>query len=155
MQKHRFAKVGVIGFFVLTLVIGWPLSGSVQGAPKDGYSAAFKACMKDSGGVTAAMRACHSNEYRRLDAVLNRDYKSVMRQLQTKDLKQRLIESQRVWLRMRAQRCMQEVEQSGAKGGTAGDVIYDSCQLNLLQKRIEWLRKVPSNPGYLTKVRPV
>jgi uncharacterized protein YecT (DUF1311 family) len=120
--------------------------GNSSSSPK------LKACIDASGGVTAEMRRCLSGEHRRLDGELNRTYKSVMRQLKSTDQKRQLIESQRVWLRLRDERCLSKVKDSGMEGGTGGDLIYDDCQLNLLRQRIEWLKKVPSNPGYLKKV---
>jgi uncharacterized protein YecT (DUF1311 family) len=115
-------------------------------------SAALKACMSKSGGVTADMRACLNTEYKRLDRDLNTTYASVMKQLKTKDLRERLVNSQRVWIWRRDDYCKREAEQSGVSGGTAGDLIYDECRVTMVRERIIWLKKVPKNPAYLAKV---
>lgn len=114
-------------------------------------SATFKKCMKASGGVTAAMRACMGTEYARLDRQLNVTYRSVMKQLKTKQQRTRLVEVQRVWIWRRDNDCLAKAKELGG-GGTAGDLIYDDCRLDMVRKRIVWLTKVPANPGYLTKV---
>jgi uncharacterized protein YecT (DUF1311 family) len=112
----------------------------------------LRKCMKTSGGVTVDMRACLHDEYTRLDRELNRTYRSVRKQLKTPYLRTRLTESQRVWIWRRDPDCKLKLEQSPAKGGTAGDLIYDDCLVSKVRDRIAWLKKVPANPGYLTKV---
>lgn len=130
-----------------------PISAA-QGQSHDSAagSATFSRCMKASGGVTSAMKACLSAEYTRLDRELNVTYKSVMKQLKTPHLRTRLVESQRVWIWRRDFDCKLRVENSGAKGGTAGDIIYDDCRVEKVRDRIKWLKLVPRNPSYLTKV---
>ena len=120
--------------------------GSVVSSPD------FSQCMRASGGITSDMRACLHAEYDRLDRQLNATYRSVMRQLRTKDLRTRLLNSQRAWIWRRDYDCQLKVDNSGFKGGTAADIIYDDCRVEAVRKRIQWLRKVPANPGYLTKV---
>ena len=115
-------------------------------------SPALDACISRSGGVTSDMRACLASEYGRLDTNLNKTYKKIMQQLRTKDLRTRLVNSQRVWIWRRDDRCRSKVEASGMRGGTAADLIYDDCRNKLVRERIIWLNKVPKNPGYLTKV---
>ena len=115
-------------------------------------SSVFSQCMRDSGGVTSDMRACLHAEYDRLDRELNMTYRSVMKQLRTQDLHTRLLNSQRAWIWRRDHDCQLRVDNSGFKGGTAADIIYDDCRVEAVRKRVEWLRKVPANPGYLTKV---
>ncbi len=115
-------------------------------------SPALDACISRSGGVTSDMRACLASEYGRLDINLNKTYKKIMQQLRTKDLRTRLVHSQRVWLWRRDDQCRSKVEASGMSGGTAADLIYDDCRNKLVRDRIIWLNKVPKNPGYLAKV---
>jgi uncharacterized protein YecT (DUF1311 family) len=123
-----------------------------QRTQQNAESPAFKRCMAASGGVTSDMRACLHSEYDRLDKELNITYRSVMKQLKTKQLKVRLVEVQRVWIWRRDFDCQSKVDSSGAKGGTAGDLIYDDCLVTTVRQRIAWLKKVPTNPRYLTKV---
>lgn len=114
-------------------------------------SAAFKKCMKASGGVTARMQGCMGTEYARLDRQLNVTYRSVMKQLKTKQQRTRLVEVQRVWIWRRDNDCLARAKAQGG-GGTAGDLIYNDCRIQMVRKRIVWLTRVPANPGYLTKV---
>ncbi|HEX4874686.1 MAG TPA: lysozyme inhibitor LprI family protein [Sphingorhabdus sp.] len=136
-----------------TMVLFSPNSAA-QGQSHDSAngSATFSRCMKASGGVTSAMKACLSAEYTRLDRELNVTYKSVMKALKTPHLRTRLVESQRVWIWRRDFDCKLRVENSGAKGGTAGDIIYDDCRVEKVRDRIKWLKLVPRNPSYLAKV---
>ncbi|ASJ91949.1 hypothetical protein CBR61_14125 [Porphyrobacter sp. CACIAM 03H1] len=108
--------------------------------------------MKASDGITSEMRACLHAEYNRLDRELNATYRSVMKQLRSKELRSRLVNSQRAWIWRRDYDCQLKAENSGFRGGTAADIIQDDCLVTSVRKRIEWLRKVPANPGYLTKV---
>ncbi|NJS13858.1 MAG: DUF1311 domain-containing protein [Sphingopyxis sp.] len=98
------------------------------------------------------MRACLHAEYGLLDRQINITYKSTMKQLKTAHLQGRLVDSQRVFIWRRDYDCRAKADQSGAKGGTAWDLIYDDCRVVMVRKRIAWLKKVPANPGYLTKV---
>lgn len=136
----------------LVILTGLVVSSPAAAADTAAGSPAFKRCMKASGGVTASMRACISTEYGLLDRDLNATYRRVMRQLPTAHLRGRLRESQRVWLWRRDYDCNRAVDTSGFRGGTAGDLIYDDCQLTELRERLAWLRKVPANHGYLKKV---
>lgn len=144
------AMVGIVAVGLMTVAGANPALAATA-KPGD-PSPAFKACMKQSGGVTASLRACLNTEYRTLDRELNVTYKSVMKQLKTKDLRTRLVNSQRVWIWRRDDQCQRKVDESGMKGGTAGDLVYDDCRVTMVRERIRWLKKVPSNPGYLSKV---
>lgn len=115
-------------------------------------NSAFSRCMAASKGVTSDMKACLSTEYARLDRELNVTYKSAMGKLKTAQLRKRLVESQRVWIWRRDYDCKSRLDRSPAKGGTAGDLVYQDCLVTTVRERILWLQKVPSNPGYLTKV---
>lgn len=117
-----------------------------------GRSAEFHACMKRAGGVTGDMLICLRSEYGRQDRELNRVYREVRSQVRTTILRNRLLHSQRAWIWRRDYDCQLKVDGSVAKGGTAGDLIYEDCRVTMVTKRIAWLKKVPKNPGYLTKV---
>ena len=52
----------------------------------------------------------------------------------------------------RDEHCRIQVEASPVYGGTAGDLMYDDCRVQKVQARIKWLKKAPSNLGYLAKV---
>lgn len=117
-----------------------------------GRTAEFHGCMKRAGGVTADMLICLRREYGRQDRELNRVYREVRGQLRTTILRNRLLHSQRAWIWRRDYDCQLQVEESGFKGGTAGDLIYEDCHVTMVTKRIAWLKKVPKNPGYLKRV---
>ena len=141
---------------VLLLAVGLILAAApataVAASPDIASSPALKACIARSGGVTASMRSCLAAEYRQLDRQLNITYRAVMKQLPTAALRKRLVESQRVWIWRRDDSCRLRAASSAGAGGTAGDLVYDDCRVSMVRQRIEWLRKVPANHGYLTKV---
>jgi len=149
MSRHLCAA-----FAILSLIAAAAVGRPVQASAPAEYplSSAFKACVMRSGGVTAVLKNCLAAEHRLRDRELNRTYKSVMKQLRTQALRIRLRDSQRVWLRQRDQICQLAVDKSGMDGGTGGALVFDDCQVQRLGERILWLRKVPANPGYLTKV---
>ena len=139
------------------LAMAAALIGALAGVPASASkdpgkgSPQLSACIKRSGGVTADMRACLADEYRRLDRDLNVTYKSVMQQL-TPRQRTRLKESQRAWIWRRDYDCKARVKAKPYAGGTAGDLVYDDCRVQKVRARIAWLKKVPANPGYLKKV---
>lgn len=137
---------------ILLLTSSWSSLAIAWYAPRRESSAAFESCVDNSGGVTAEMLACLSREYKRLDRRLNVTYRTVMKQLPTQNLRTRLRNSQRVWIWRRDDQCQRKVDASGAKGGTAGDLIYSNCRVTMLRERIRWLNKVPANHAYLSKV---
>lgn len=138
---------------VLASLIALAASAPVAAAGQaSGGSPALKACIARSGGVTASMRACLADEYQRLDRQLNSTYRAVMKQLPNADLRGRLVQSQRVWIWRRDDVCRTRAANSPGAGGTAGDLVYDDCRVTMVRQRIDWLRKVPANHGYLTKV---
>lgn len=112
----------------------------------------FHSCIARSKGITAKMQSCQSSEYARLDRTLNKTYKVVMAQLGTQDLRERLVQSQRVWIWRRDEHCRTKIQASPIHGGSAADLVYQDCRINMVRERIQWLKKVPRNPGYLTKV---
>jgi uncharacterized protein YecT (DUF1311 family) len=115
-------------------------------------SADFHSCISRSKGMTAKMQSCQSSEYALLDRTLNKTYKNVMGQLGSKELRARLVQSQRVWIWRRDEDCKAKIQASAIYGGSAADLVYQDCRINMVRERIEWLKKVPRNPGYLTKV---
>ena len=146
-------KRWVLPIFAATIcAVGLSQPALSASTSKVSASPALDACISRSGGVTSDMRACLASEYARLDTNLNKTYKKIMQQLRTKDLRTRLVNSQRVWIWRRDDQCRSKVEASGMSGGTAADLIYDDCRNKLVRERIIWLNKVPKNPGYLTKV---
>ena len=112
----------------------------------------FQSCIARSKGITSEMQSCQSSEYAQLDRTLNKTYKYVMAQLGTKELRGRLVQSQRVWIWRRDEDCRTKILASAFNGGSAADLVYHNCRIDKVRQRIQWLKKVPSNPGYLAKV---
>jgi uncharacterized protein YecT (DUF1311 family) len=128
-----------------SMAVGYPTVASPA-------SADFHSCVARSKGVTAEMQSCQSSEYALLDRTLNKTYKNVMAQLGKKELRARLVQSQRVWIWRRDEDCKAKIKASAIYGGSAADLVYQDCRINMVRERIVWLKKVPRNPGYLTKV---
>lgn len=64
-------------------------------------AAGFDACMSKASGVTADMLDCIGADTKRLDAALNKNYKTAIKSL-SPDRRQKLITAQRAWLAYRA-----------------------------------------------------
>jgi uncharacterized protein YecT (DUF1311 family) len=101
------------------------------------YSRTHRDCMRRSGGITVAMRDCASAEHGRLDAILNRTYRSVLARLPDDARRATLREYQREWIDFRDRRCRDVMAEGG--GGTASLIIGDSCHLNQTIRRTMWL----------------
>ena len=67
-------KVLLIGIFLSVGALGEKLP----------YSPDFDKCIDKSGGNTALMRECSTQEYNRLDKMLNANYRKAMRALDKK-----------------------------------------------------------------------
>ncbi|WP_439569858.1 lysozyme inhibitor LprI family protein [Sphingopyxis sp.] len=128
---------------VLGLVAAGAGSAAAAAPAPEDRSPAFRQCVRDSGGVTAAMRACMAGEYRRLDKALNAAYRGALRRSPGDTARARLRDAQRAWLKDREAICRAEVERSGMAGGTGGLLIEDSCHLRLLSERTRWLESQP------------
>ena len=152
---QKAAALGKSSSFVIAaflLFFGHGAATHADTPHKSENATALGNCIRASGGVTSDMRACLRAEYVRLDRELNTTYTAVMKQLKTERLRKRLVESQRVWIWRRDYDCELQRKESAGNGGTAGDLIYDDCVVLKVRERIQWLKKVPNNPGYLTKV---
>ncbi len=101
-------------------------------------STAFRACMRRSGGTTVDMRDCSAQEYERVDAQLNANYRRVMGRL-PQSQQQLLRASQRRWLANRWNVCEDLPEY---EGGTLDLIIRDGCTLNELIRRTLWLGRL-------------
>lgn len=140
MAKHHFrhtllAAAGLLAASPGSLAAAEPVSAD--------RSPAFRQCVRESGGVTAAMRACMAGEYRRLDKALNIAYRGALRRSPDDAARSRLRDAQRAWLKDRETICRTEVERSGMAGGTGGMLIEDSCRLRVLAERTRWLESHP------------
>lgn len=102
-------------------------------------SPAFGECIKSSGGVTVAMRDCMAQEHERLDQKLNETWRTTMARMPGDQARSRLRQLQREWIKTRWAECDEQVAQSGMGGGTADLLVYDSCQLEVIARRLSWL----------------
>lgn len=143
---------------LISAIIGLGLLGGAQAATAQGQSvdaqyaayhpaddaivgarsAAFRSCIDRSGGVTVELRSSSHDEYERLDAQLNRNYRQLMSRI-GRSHQQALLASQRRWLRNRWQSCENRPEY---EGGTMDLIIRDSCILDELTRRTLWLEQL-------------
>jgi uncharacterized protein YecT (DUF1311 family) len=102
-------------------------------------SGAFKRCMDRSGGVTSNMRDCSEVEGKRIDALLNQEYRGAMARLMPA---KRIVlrNQQRQWLKTRDQECLRKAKPD--EGGTIWLLIMDDCGLSEDIRRTLWLRTV-------------
>ena len=110
---------------------------AISATPDRLYSATFRTCSRNAGGVTVAIRDCTSAEYHRLDAKLNQRYKSLMRSL-PKAKANALRLSERRWLAERKRTC--DVAGKEEAGGTLETLMIDSCYLESLAGRVDLLK---------------
>jgi uncharacterized protein YecT (DUF1311 family) len=101
-------------------------------------SARYRNCMEKSGGVTAAMRSCNGDEFTRVDALLNRQYKRTMARLNA-PAKTKLRATQRSWIKTRYDECEREFE--GEKGGSLWFIEMDGCSITEVSRRTLWLQR--------------
>lgn len=155
MNVSQFTRIAAgfesLGVAIPLIITIWSMSVAYQ-AIASASASDMRICISRSQGVTSAMQSCQSREYDRLDRTLNKTYKKVMAQLRTRDLRTRLVQSQRVWIWRRDEDCKAKIKSSAVYGGSAAELMYQDCRIKLVRDRIEWLTKVPKNPGYLAKV---
>jgi len=98
----------------------------------------YSNCMDKSGGVTAAMLDCTSDEKARQDALLNQNYKTLMAKLSAKR-KKTLLEAQRAWLKFRDTNCSFYFD---PQGGTAAVLAGNACFLQATADRATELKNL-------------
>lgn len=100
--------------------------------PASGYSAEYKACQAQSGGVDQAMLDCAKAEYTLQDKRLNDSYKTLSAQMTPKS-RAALKTSQRDWIRSRKSTCEMYYTVSD---GSAAHLRAQSCYLSSLVERV-------------------
>ncbi len=110
----------------------------VYGATEPNKNVTFNACIDKSGGVTSDMLNCISAEYGRVDKQLNASYKRLMAVL-SPDLKKRLQETQRLWLKYTEANCDFYMRQGD---GTSATLNASSCALEARSKRAAELAEI-------------
>ena len=102
-------------------------------------SPAFKRCVDRSGGVTSNMRDCSEAEGKRVDGLLNTEYRLALRRLsRPQQVKLRALE--RTWIKNRYAHCSEAAKSH--EGGTIWLLIMDDCGLTEDIRRTLWLRSV-------------
>lgn len=109
-------------------------------AAEDPYTGAYSTCMERSGGVTAAMLDCISEELETQDARLNSAYRRLGTQL-SPARKQQLTAAQRLWLQYRDANCGFYADPDG---GTLSTVASNECFLRETAERAEELKLLGS-----------
>ncbi|MEQ7874163.1 lysozyme inhibitor LprI family protein [Sphingomonas sp. ASV193] len=102
-------------------------------------SVIFERCMAASGGVTSNIRDCSEAEGKRLDAMLNHEYRAAMTRLAPQQ-RSRLRALERQWIKTRYRGCVESGKSE--EGGTIWLLMMDACGLAENGNRILWLRTV-------------
>ena len=111
---------------------GRPGSGRTTGSsvPDDHeLSAEYQSCISSARGVTVDRASCHSAEFARQGARMERAYSAALA-TRSGPAKARLMEDQRAWLALRDSRCREDAS------GRALDVLNEgSCRLSMTIQR--------------------
>lgn len=140
------SMVAAAGLFMFVL-LGIGGVRATDAAASD-RSPEFRQCIRDSGGVTAAMQDCIGGEYRLLDQALNMAYRGALRRLPSDTARSRLRALQGTWLKNRWDVCADEVARSGMAGGSGGLLVEGNCRLRIVADRTQWLRDYPQPLPY-------
>jgi uncharacterized protein YecT (DUF1311 family) len=125
----RCTKEGVL------IILGLLLNTPPLAAADSDMTQEYLSCMDKSGGITAAMLECTSDEKARQDALLNQNYKTLMSKLSAKR-KKMLLEAQRAWIKFRDANCNFYFD---PEGGTAALLAGNGCFLQATADRAKEL----------------
>lgn len=107
-------------------------------AQDSNYSEEYLRCMDKSDGITVNILDCNAAEHEIQDARLNNNYKLAMQAL-SPDLKTKLRDAQRLWIKYRDADCGLVGQLTG---GTLDSVNGTTCYLEMTKKRaddLQWL----------------
>jgi len=104
------------------------------------YSAQYQSCLDNSGGVTYDMRICNANELKYQDKILNKNYKTIMKALDTKH-RIELKKVQRQWIIYRDAKCNFLF---GLTGGTIDLLMGGNCHIEMTVQRANDLKNMMS-----------
>ena len=101
-------------------------------------------------GITPYMNICSSYHNVAADMELNEVYQALIKQLTTKQAKEKLVKAQRVWLSFRDLTC--DYESDGWVGGTGESMNVLSCKARITGARTNQLKEYlnctsPGCPG--------
>lgn len=104
-------------------------------------SAEFRECFGPEAPLNAESYGCLDQEYKRLDALLSKDYRSALARQRDDAARRRLQNDQRRWWGSRFRHCKDEV---GDLRGSTAAVVNELCEINAVAKRVIVLRRFPS-----------
>lgn len=141
LTKCRVSLLGrAPNVLALAGILALPAAAAARG--DDDYSAAYRRCMAASGGVTASMLDCGSDEHAEQDRRLNDTYRALIATLSAERSAQ-LREAQRAWLRFRDENCAWYAD---AGGGTAASLAASSCMLEMTKSRADEIARFLAAP---------
>jgi uncharacterized protein YecT (DUF1311 family) len=100
-------------------------------------SADFRKCFGKDAPLNAESYDCLDREYRRLDALLIKEYRSALDRQSNDTGRRKLTQDERRWWRIRFRHCRDEV---GDFRGSTAAVINQNCEIEALAQRIVELR---------------
>lgn len=107
-------------------------------AQTESYSEEYEQCT-ERGSSESELRICTDAEFERQDGLLNAAYREAINTLTGKE-RQKLLESQRLWIRMRDATC--EVMALQYEGGTIQPRIALQCLVNQTIRRTRDLKEM-------------
>ena len=122
----------------ILIVLALLLSTPALAAAESEMTQEYLTCMDKSGGVTAEMVECTSDEKTRQDAQLNDNYKKLMSKISAKR-KKGLLEAQRAWIKFRDANCKFYFD---PEGGTAALLAGTGCFLQVTADRAKELKNL-------------
>lgn len=100
-------------------------------------SPTFRACFGKDAPLDAESYGCLDREYRRLNDLLTKEYRTALARQVGDTSRKRLQWDERTWWRTRFDHCRDEV---GDLNGSTATVVNESCEIDTLAKRIVRLR---------------
>ncbi len=112
------------------------LAGAQTAEPR--YSGQYQECMKGAQGATAPTVVCITEEYRRWDAELNRQYRAIRGKLA--DARRNGFDAAQIaWVNYRDANC---AFYNNPDGGTLARIDANSCMLEMTARRVMELRSI-------------
>jgi uncharacterized protein YecT (DUF1311 family) len=136
MLYHTILKISNnmrLIFYTLSCLF---LVSSINGQAADPpFSKAYSPCLKAAAGETGKMLDCINTEYQLQDALLNKNYKTLLAK-QNNKRKKTLTEAQRAWIKFRDSHCAFIADEDGQ----AAQVAAEECQLSETTVRAQALK---------------
>jgi uncharacterized protein YecT (DUF1311 family) len=127
-----------LGILAVSATPGEAVSPRASNKPSPAPSKEYKDCIGGSAKSDHDLAGCESDEYDRLDKVLNTTYRGLLPKLEA-DRRTLLQDSERAWVSFRDAQCF--YEKSRDEGGTLETAAYYSCLRQMTADRIKELLK--------------